>query len=179
MEAGITIFNTTLAVATLVGTILIGILFIILIAQKFISLNKVTSWLGRHAVVLSFLIALGSVLGSLTYSNIIGFEPCMLCWWQRIFLYPLVVIFGAALIRKDHISAKWTALPLGLISAGISTYHYLVQRFLQNGPACSVLGQSASCDGFYLFEFGYVTIPMMALVAAVLIMILMTFVKKK
>jgi disulfide bond formation protein DsbB len=179
METGIVFFNNALAIATLIGTIVAGLLFILLIAQKFFALDALTRWLNRHGVLLSFIVALLSMAGSLVYSNVIGFEPCMLCWWQRIFLYPLVVILGVALIRKDHLSAKWTTLPLVITSAGISTYHYLVQRFLENGPACSVLGQSASCDGFYLFEFGYVTIPMMALVSAVLIMLLMTFVKRK
>jgi disulfide bond formation protein DsbB len=178
MEAGIAIFNSTLGIATLVGHILSGILLVLIIAKKFISLDTITNWLGKHAVLLSFFIALISLLGSLTYSNIIGFEPCVLCWWQRIFLYPLVILFGVALIRKEQHLIKWYALPLLLVGSGFSTFHYLVQRFQIHSPACDVLGQSASCGGFYLFELGYITIPMMALTVSVLIMLLMTFIKK-
>src|SRR3989338_2063143 len=59
-------------------------------------------FLGKYTTVLACLVSLIAVVSSLFYSEIVGFEPCVLCWWQRIFLYPLVVLFGIALWRKDR-----------------------------------------------------------------------------
>lgn len=114
--------------------------------------------------------ALVAVLGSLFYSEVMGFVPCELCWIQRIFMYPLVLIYGIAMIRKD----LSIALP-GLIMSGIgmfiSTYHYLLQKL----PALQEVGGSCNlvpCNLQYVNYFGFITIPFLAGTAFIVIFIL-------
>lgn len=111
--------------------------------------------------------ALLALLGSLFFSEVIGYEPCELCWIQRIFMYPLVIIYGVALIKKD----VQIALP-GLLLSGIglliSTYHYLLQKV----PALQDTGDfcgTVPCNLQYVNYFGFITIPFLAGVAFIVI----------
>lgn len=109
--------------------------------------------------------------GSLFYSEVMGYIPCELCWYQRILMYPLVIIYGLALWKKD---AKMTLA--GLILSGIgmfvSTYHYLLQKV----PALHEVGGSCSgavpCNAIYVNYLGFITIPFMAGVAFIVIFVL-------
>ncbi|SFA81662.1 disulfide bond formation protein DsbB [Lentibacillus halodurans] len=114
--------------------------------------------------------ALVATLGSLFFSEIMGYVPCELCWIQRILMYPLVIIYGTALIKKD----LNIALP-GLILSGIgmlvSIYHYFIQKLpaLQDaGDACGVV----PCNTEYVNYFGFVTIPFLASTAFIIIFVL-------
>lgn len=108
-----------------------------------------------------------ATLGSLFFSEVMGFVPCELCWFQRILMYPLVIIYGVAIVKKD-----WaTALP-GLILSGIgmcvSGYHYLIQKtslFSSAGESCGLI----PCTTEYINYFGFITIPFLALTAFIII----------
>ncbi|HLQ73277.1 MAG TPA: disulfide oxidoreductase [Bacillota bacterium] len=111
--------------------------------------------------------ALLALIGSLFFSEVMGYVPCDLCWIQRIIMYPLVVIYGVAIFKKN----VDIALP-GLILSGIgifvSTYHYGIQKlsFLQEqGGTCTIV----PCNVQYINYFGFITIPFLALVAFVVI----------
>lgn len=111
--------------------------------------------------------ALIALLGSLFYSEVMGFVPCELCWIQRIFMYPLVLIYGVAIVKRD----LSIAIP-GLIMSGvgmlISTYHYLLQKI----PALQEVGGSCkgvSCNLQYVNYFGFITIPFLAGTAFIII----------
>ena len=114
---------------------------------------------------LALLVATVATLGSLTYSEIAGFGPCELCWYQRIAMYPLPVLLAVAAWRRDR-AVRWYALPLALIGAGIAAYHVLVQRTPTTSGLCDVGG---GCAAIFVEEFGFLTIPAMALAAFVLI----------
>ncbi|WP_249686020.1 disulfide oxidoreductase, partial [Bacillus velezensis] len=64
-----------------------------------------------------------ATLGSLYFSEIMKFEPCVLCWYQRIFMYPFVLWLGIAVVKKDYLIASYS-LPIASIGACISLYHY-------------------------------------------------------
>jgi disulfide bond formation protein DsbB len=115
--------------------------------------------LGDRAVLLAWLVAVIATAGSLYYSEVAGFEPCAYCWYQRIAMYPLAVILGVAAWRRDR-SIHLYAIPLAAIGGAIAVYHYLVQRFpdLSTG-SCSA---TAPCSGIWVWELGFVTIPVMA-----------------
>ena len=133
------------------------------------------SWVGKHAEALGFLLSLAAVAGSLMYSNVIGFAPCELCWWQRICLYPLLPIFLVSLYKKRGDAFEY-ALPLALIAGVISLYH----SYIQLGGTASVLPCTAvggACTKVYVLTLGYVTIPTMSLTVALAI-ILLSFIKK-
>ncbi|WP_407271640.1 disulfide oxidoreductase [Radiobacillus sp. PE A8.2] len=113
-----------------------------------------------------------AMLGSLFYSEIMHFVPCELCWYQRILMYPLVVIYGVALWKKD-IRFALPGLFLSGIGICVSMYHYLVQKL----PSLSEAGNSCGivpCNGEYVNFFGFVTIPFQALIAFIVIFSLHT-----
>ena len=120
----------------------------------------------KHALPLAFLVAAVATAGSLFLSEIAQFTPCKLCWLQRIFMYPLVVILGVALIKDDAKNVWRYVLPLAVIGLGIATYHYFIQMFPQV-LQCS--DEVASCTARQYARFGFLTIPMMSLVAFYLI----------
>ncbi len=144
-----------------------------------LGIQKFFSIISRHGIALAFLAALISTLGSLFYSNVAGFAPCDLCWLQRIFMYPLVILFGVALVKKDY-RVKIYALPLVAIGGIISLYQNYI--YYSNGglnAICQFTGLGASCIKRYVFEFGYITIPVMALTAFALIIILLLLHKNR
>lgn len=111
-----------------------------------------------------------ALAGSLFYSEVMGYVPCELCWIQRILMYPLVVIYGLAAIKKE-VSMALPGLILSGIGMFVSTYHYLVQKLpaLQDtGDACGLI----PCNLTYVNYFGFITIPFLAGIAFIVIFIL-------
>lgn len=114
-------------------------------------------------------VAFIATLGSLYFSEIKGYVPCTMCWYQRIFMYPIVLIGLLALIQKN-VTIAWTTASLSFIGGCISLYHYGIQKltFLQDSaPVCG----GVSCTGAYINYFGFITIPFLALVAFAFIFI--------
>lgn len=125
---------------------------------------------GPAALWLAALVALVATTGSLYLSEVAGFVPCALCWYQRIAMYPLVVILGIAAWRNDPGVARYAG-PLAGIGALIAIYHIGVQRLpgLPSG-ACSL---DTPCSVIYVERFGFVTIPVMALAGFLAILTLL------
>ncbi len=122
------------------------------------------------ALLLAFAVATTCTLGSLYMSEVRHFTPCDLCWYQRIAMYPLTVILLVATIRRDRLVWRYV-LPVALIGAGISTYHYLHERFPDSvSTSCSL---EASCSTLWIWELHFLSIPAMAWVGFVLISTLM------
>ena len=126
--------------------------------------------IGPSALWLAWGVALVCTLGSLYYSEVAHFVPCKLCWYQRIAMYPLVVVLGVAAWRQRTEIARAT-LPLVAIGAAISTYHYLLERFPSWESAASC-DPSAPCTVVWVWRFHYLSIPAMALSGFALIAVL-------
>lgn len=109
--------------------------------------------------------ALIATTGSLYFSEVMKFPPCTLCWYQRICLYPLVVIFGAALLTDDHRHWKYSA-PLILLGGIIAFYHNLLYFGIVPQEIIPCTG-TVSCSSKQLELFGFITIPMLALMGFV------------
>jgi disulfide bond formation protein DsbB len=116
---------------------------------------------------LGWLVSIAATVGSLYFSEVRHFVPCALCWWQRIFMYPLVVVLGVATFRQD-LQAWRTALPLALIGLGTSSYHYLIQKVPGLAPPASC-ASGVPCNAEYINWFGFVTIPFLAGLAFLII----------
>lgn len=127
----------------------------------FVRRERVVRIVGPFALRALFALALVGSAASLFYSNVLGYVPCSLCWWQRIFCYPQVVLFGIALWKKD--SRVWVySLWLSLFGAAVAFYQYLLQWGL--APAvCGTVPGVGDCSARIILGLGYVTIPMMAL----------------
>jgi disulfide bond formation protein DsbB len=118
-----------------------------------------TGRLARVSLPLAWLVALVATGGSLFLSEIAHFPPCVLCWYQRVAMYPLAVLLGVAVWRRDP-----GIRPYGLALAGlglpVSAYHYLLEWFPQlEGTACD---PTNPCTLVWVRLFGYVSIPLMA-----------------
>ncbi|TWI53321.1 disulfide oxidoreductase [Halalkalibacter nanhaiisediminis] len=123
----------------------------------------------ENITIVAWLTSLVATLGSLFFSEVRLYEPCTLCWYQRIFMYPLVLILAIGIIKKDPKSVLYSAV-LSFIGMCLSAYHYAIQKvdfFTEAAPACGQI----SCTGQYINWFGFVTIPFLALTAFVIILI--------
>ena len=109
-------------------------------------------------------VALVATLGSLYFSEIASYPPCELCWYQRILMYPLVVVLGVAAYER-HAGIWKTGLPLSVLGIGVAAYHSYLQLAPSEGTLCSVGG----CGATYWNGLGIFTIPRLSLVAFVLI----------
>jgi len=130
----------------------------------------------EQAMFASWGISLIATAGSLFFSEVMKYIPCNLCWYQRILMYPLVILLGVASARKDY-SMSLYALILAVIGGLISLYHYLIQKV----PALHELGNACGivpCNTDYINWFGFITIPFLALIAFTLISVLQFIVLK-
>ncbi len=172
----ISFINKKLAIETVVAHvfILLVVIYLLFFKKKY---PAVKIFFANYYLLLSFIVALVATTTSLFYSQYVGFDPCSLCWFQRIFMYPLVILFGVALMKKDSNVVRY-ALPMSVIGFLISLYHNYLYYYNQGLNAnCQILGNGVSCVKRYVFEFGYVTIPIMSLTAFALIIIFMVFYK--
>ena len=111
-------------------------------------------------------VALLASAGSLYFSEVANYTPCTLCWYQRIAMYPLVLILGIAIFRRD-IGIRIYAIPLAVVGAIIATYHWLLERIPElDYGACSA---GVPCTQKWFEEFGFVTLPFLALIAFLLV----------
>ena len=141
--------------------------------------NYMHSKLSKWFLPMAFAVALAATSGSLFYSEIVGWTPCLLCWYQRIMMYPLVVILGIASLRRDKRVGVYV-LPLAAIGGLIAAFHYAQQvssTFAAISTGCAAAG-GVECTVRYTFSYGYVTIPMMALTGFVTIGLLVLLKKR-
>lgn len=131
--------------------------------------GRIPDWLRDAALPLAAAVALVATGGSLYLSEVAGYIPCALCWYQRIAMYPLVVVVGVAALRRD-LDAWLTALPLTVVGAGIAAWHVAVERLPDLGSG--VCDPTAPCTILWVEEFGFLTIPTMALIGFVTIALL-------
>jgi len=161
-----------LSLLTILGhglIIMTAVLLVLLRGQKW------PNWLvqiGQNGLWLAWIIALIATGGSLLYSDVIGLEPCLLCWYQRILMYPQVILLALAAYWKDSRIVRYV-LPMTLIGAFVSAYHYTLQLGVNPYAPCSAVGYSVSCSDRFILNYGYITIPMMGLTAFLLISLLL------
>jgi len=128
-------------------------------------------------IFMCWIVASVSTLGSLFFSEIMGFPPCALCWYQRIFMFPLVFILLVGLFPFDKNIIKY-ALPLALTGWGFAFYHSLLYSgFIPESiQPCS---QGVSCSEAYLDLFGFLTIPMLSLISFSTIVALLFILRRR
>jgi disulfide bond formation protein DsbB len=126
--------------------------------------------LSGYELWLAFVVAAVATAGSLFFSEVANFVPCELCWFQRIFIYPLSIVTLLAAIRHEFRIVPYL-LPLPVIGAGISAYHILVENGVVEQTASCSASAPSGCATKWIEEFGYLTIPTLALTASVLLII--------
>ncbi len=128
------------------------------------------------SLLFAWLTSIIAMVGSLFFSERMGFVPCTLCWYQRILMYPLVLFLGLAFYRNDREIYKYV-LPMSLVGMVVAGYHYALQK-LPSLHEFSTCTSGVPCSGQYINWFGFVTIPFLAFIAFTLITILMLVLRK-
>ncbi|MFH1209396.1 MAG: disulfide bond formation protein B [archaeon] len=154
-----------LAYLTVISQLIVLFLIYLLITKKSSSSNKILSFFRKNALLFAFIVALTATSGSIFFSEILKLVPCKLCWFQRIFMYPQVIILGISLIRKEK-SIKYVIIPLCIIGALFSIYHYSTQvNYNLTQTSSGTCSATEPCESTPFLQLGYITIPLMALTA--------------
>ena len=132
---------------------------------------------GWNLIFLCWTLATVGTLGSLFFSAVMEFKPCVLCWYQRIFMYPLVVILLVGMYPLDTKVVRY-ALPLAVIGWLFAFYHYLVYSgyIPENLQPCD---QDVSCAEVNLELFGFITIPMLSILSYTAIIVLLVMFRNR
>jgi disulfide bond formation protein DsbB len=168
MENYLGLINKTLSFGTIfLQLTIVFLVFNLIFFNK--TENKILSFFKKFTLPLGFLMALGAFSLSLFYSEIIGYPPCTLCWVQRIFLYPQLILFGLAWYKKENAIIDFS-LVFAIFGSVSSLYHMYVEAGGKTGLACAnPASGEVSCAVRYLYEFNYVTLPLMALTLSLFI----------
>jgi disulfide bond formation protein DsbB len=158
------------------------VLFIIALIFKLQNSKKLGKFFGfikKKALLIAFIIALVAMLGSLFFSQIAHYTPCELCWYQRILMYPQALILCIALFKKDKSVFRYS-IPMSIIGALIGGYQYIKSTIVgiaasASAGTCSLTTAGPSCFIDYFTQFGYVTIPLMAFTAFIIIIVMGLF----
>lgn len=169
--------NYLASLATL-GLQIVTIIFLaaFLLRKRVPVMGDIVRQVGSFGLLIGLLISLGASAITLYYSEVLGMEPCWLCWFQRIFLYPQVILFALAAWKRDYTIAAYS-IALSVIGLVIALYHHVLQVAPSGSLPCPAVG--VSCAQRTVFEFGYVTFPLMAVTVFASLIAVMLIVRKR
>ena len=167
MTHDVTVALAVLGVAGQVLAALLAVAGVLRLAGVQGPLQSVRSAIWGYELWLAFAVTALATGGSLFFSEVANFIPCELCWFQRIFMYPLTIVTLLAAIANDHRAARYL-LPLPVIGAGIAVYHILVEEGVVEQTNACLVSAPGGCAVKWVDEFGYVTIPVLALTGFIL-----------
>jgi disulfide bond formation protein DsbB len=170
-------FIVTLAALGVVGQVLVAALLLVgafWLAGVRWPLAALRSAIWGYELWLAFVVAAAATAGSLFFSEIAHFIPCELCWYQRICMYPLSITTLFAALRNDPRIARYL-LVFPVVGAGVSTYHLLVENGVVEQAQACLVSAPGGCATKWINEFGYMTIPTLALTGFVLSFLFLLF----
>ena len=153
-----------LSLGTIIGgvVVVVAALYIFsLLCQK--KENTLMKTISSYILPLGFFVSFAGAFLSLFYSEVLHYAPCDLCWFQRIFLYPQLFMFGYAWYKKDR-SVLPYSLILSILGLAIALYHHALQMGYDLMKPCSSAPFAVDCSKPSFIEFGFVTFPFMAVV---------------
>ena len=163
------VINLLSVLTVIAQTMAIGLIAIFIFKSIKKGSNRFVDWLGEQGLLFAWIVALIATLGSLYLSEIAQFAPCKLCWFQRIFMYPQVIVLGLAIFKRQKLAALYGII-LSAVGSLFSAYHYYIQVISPRLTPCSV-NDPVSCAEKVVIHYGYITIPLMCLSAFALIII--------
>ena len=152
-----------LPIAALIGLVALVVVPILYAFRK--SRPLISKLMSGHYLTSVLVISLVATLGSLFFSEIAGLAPCRLCWYQRVLMYPLVIVSLAVIIGKIK-KSNLIILPMSVIGSLVALYHYVIQMFY---PIYSCGPGEVNCALVTFSSMGFVTLPLMSLIAFVMI----------
>lgn len=132
--------------------------------------------LPKYLLYVAWAQAFVAMAGSLFFSEVMKFPPCVLCWYQRICMYPLVAILAVGILRKDKYIHLYV-LPLSIVGLIIAGYHNLLYYKIISESSAPCI-QGASCTTKFFAWFGFITIPLLSLIAFTIITTCMLIYRK-
>jgi disulfide bond formation protein DsbB len=160
-----------LSVLGVVGQVLVAILILVGLLALFGvrgPLDGIRRLLWGYELWAAFVVAAIATGGSLFFSQIANFPPCELCWFQRICMYPLSILTLLMAWHGDNRAARYL-LPLPVVGAGVSIYHLLIENQVIKEPQACLASAPGGCAVKWINEFGYITIPTLALTGFLLL----------
>lgn len=161
-------------VALQVSTVLLLVLYFL---RKTPALAPVAGLVQKCGLAFGFLLSLAATAMSLVYSEYYGIIPCGFCWVQRVFIYSQVVVFGVALFLKD-MRAAWYSIYLSLFGAAVALYQHYIQIGGHEVLPCPASGVG-DCAKRFIYEFDYITFPLVAFSAFAFLIVTMLFVLER
>ena len=162
MQTFTSFWNQAMSLGTLAGIfVCIALLYSLVLPDSKFGAG-ITKFIHKYILGIGFIISLAAMVSSLIYSNVIGYPPCLLCWYLRIAFYPQVLLFAMAMFKKDKKVIDY-ALGLSLFGLLISIYHVISENIGYSVLPCEASGPS--CLTKYVYEYGFITIPVMGLVS--------------
>lgn len=162
--------SNVLGVLTILANLafLVGLFDLFYYRREHAGGSRVLRFLKTYPLEVVFVFSFVAMISSLFYSDVAGFTPCTLCWYQRIFMYSIAFFSLAARYFEDinFLRYAWVG---SLIGAGISLYHYLLQLGVVTFSTCSSIGYGLTCSDRFVLRYGYITIPVMAFSVFVII----------
>ena len=162
-----------------VGTIGLMAVCVAMIYALILPSDRFSKWMNslvsNNALVLGLLISLVTLIGSQVYEHVIGYLPCLLCWYARIAFYPMVLMFALALIKKDRAIIDY-AMGLTVFGLIITGYHSVITVVGESPIPCSADG--VSCLTRYVYQFGFISIPLMVFVSFVFLFLVLLTAKR-
>jgi len=140
---------------------IIAMLATIVIVIDLKTTKSLTKIIESFGIPVAFIATLGATVMSLVYSEIFGLIPCGLCWLERMFLFPQVVLLAVSLYYKEK-SATLYGIAFSCFGLCISLYHHYLQMGGSEFIKCPAAGVGADCTKRFFFEFGFITFPLMS-----------------
>jgi disulfide bond formation protein DsbB len=169
--------NYWIALGSVVMQIGAALLIALLFFRKTSWGAKIAGFFGAYGLWMSLIITLAGTVLSLVYSEYLGILPCGLCWLQRVFLYPQVALLALAAWKKDHYIADYSIV-LSALGGAVALYQHYLQMGGESALPCPASG-AGDCAQRFLFEFDYVTFPLVAFSTFAFLIALMLFVRMK
>ena len=163
------------------AVVVLSLLYLVKKLFRIKAFDSIATFLQPHAYSGAFFLAFIASVASLFLSEVLHFQPCVLCWYQRIVMYPQVVLLYVAQLRRERVLTPYL-ITLNVIGGLISLYHYslhVLPRTIVPILPCSVQYGGVPCDRGYEFYFGFMTFPLMAWSVFALITFLLTISKVK
>jgi disulfide bond formation protein DsbB len=179
-QALLTLLNHNLALITLIGFIVIVIWLIDMIGiclSWWKGDRQVYRTLTKYSLPVAFFSLLGSTLISLFYSDYLGVLPCGLCWFQRVFIYSQVFIFGYAWYKRDMKIWGYSVV-LSTVGLIVALYHQYLQMGYSELIPCPAIASTVDCAKPTFMEYGFVTFPFMSVVLFIFMLLLASTVKR-
>lgn len=145
-------------IGSLLALVALGISFVGLFVKTHFT-TKVLGTVSRHALVIVAACSLTGIVGSLLYSNLVGFVPCELCWWQRILLYPQAIIAIVAIWKKDR-RVLPTLLLMSVLGFVVALYQVYLQHWPDPNSFCTI--GTSDCSLIYIQFMSFLTMPAMS-----------------